>query len=154
RTLSLAGGQIPFRIVEQGLRDRDDGVRAAMVHAAADGCPGAAPLVARLAVRRRWPKAQFAALERLPALMDAVPELAEENLETLLSGVATMEPPPLDSERPALAEVARSIGLATLALELGRPGPRRLGAVRLLLMDGSPPSLLKVAALADDPIEE
>jgi HEAT repeat protein len=154
RALARAAGEVPVRIVLQGLRDPDDGVRAAMVHVAAERSPAAAPMVARLAVRRRWPQAQFAALERLPVLLDAVPELAEENLETLLSGVATMEPPPLEAERSSLAEVTRSIGMARLAIELDRPGPRRLGAVRLLLMEGSPSSLRKVAALTDDPIEE
>jgi len=154
QALGRATGELPLRVVEQGLQDPEDGVRAAMVRVAADRCPPAAPLIVRLAVRRRWPMTQFAALERLPVLLGAEPALAEVNLETLLSGVAAMEPPPMESERPALAAIARSIGNDRLAGELLRPGPRRLGAARLLLMEGDVASLHRVAELGDDPMEE
>ncbi len=154
QALGRATGELPIRVVERGLQDPEDGVRAAMVRVAADRCPPAAPLIVRLAVRRRWPMAQFAALERIPVLLGGEPALAEVNLETLLSGVAAMEPPPMDSERPALAAIARSIGHDRLAGELLRPGPRRLGAARLLLMEGDPLSLRRLAELGDDPMEE
>lgn len=154
RALTRAVADPPFTLVERALQDPDDLVRAAMVDLAAERSHRAGPLLVRLAVRRRWPMAQGAALRHLPRVLDASPAHAEENLETLLSGVAAMEPPPFESERPALAEVARAIGSDRLELELMRPGPRRLGSVRLLLMEGSARSLQRVADLSDDPVEE
>jgi HEAT repeat protein len=154
RALARAPDDPPLGLVERALQDPDDAVRAAMVEVAAARCRPASPVIVRLAVRRRWPLAQMAALRHLPEVLEAVPARAEENLETLLSGVASMEPPPLESERPALAEVARAIGSDRLMSELVQPGPRRLGSVRLLLMEGSVRSLRRVAELTDDPVEE
>jgi HEAT repeat protein len=153
--LARSRDELPWPLVEGALRDPDDAVRAAAVAAAADRCPAAAPAVVRLALRRRWPRAQAAALERLPDLLArAEPTARDQGVELLLSGLAALDPPPLESERPGLAALAQALGPELLAEDLELPGPRRLGAARLLLAEGSRESLRALAAMADDPLEE
>jgi HEAT repeat protein len=152
--LDRAPTTIPSSLVERGLRDPDDRVRAAMVRLAAQRGRPAIPLILPLALGRRWPMAQHVALEVLPEIIDEPDAVSEEDLLSLLTAMASLEPPPFGSERAAFGAIARAVGRDRLVDEVDRPHPRRLGAVRLLVAEESTHSLRHVAALSDDPLEE
>lgn len=141
-------------LLHQALKDPSDVVRAAAVRmAAARGAQYLADVVP-LAASRRWPMAQRAALELLPGLIRTNGGLWDRELSTLLLAIAQMPSPPLEGERAPFADLARAIGIGRLADSLWRPDVRRLGTVRLLLEEGSPPALGAVASLASDALEE
>jgi HEAT repeat protein len=134
-------------LVERGLRDPDDGVRAATIREAARrGYPGLQELL-ELALARSWPLAQRTALEALPALMTRLPEPGDDVLDAFLANVAALDPPPLDAERPALALVAEALGIERLSARLAGPAALARGAVRLLMAEQSPHALRLVATM-------
>jgi HEAT repeat protein len=150
--LAGATGSLPGDLVIRALTDPSDRVRAAVVRVAARLGPSAVAALIPLALQRGWPMTQQAALDALPELIGPGRRRHEE-LEVLLGGVAALEPPPLRSERPGLEVVARAVGIEWLIRELNRPDAQRLGAARLLFVEGSPASLRSLAALAEDPAE-
>jgi HEAT repeat protein len=150
--LADASGTLPTDLVERALADPSDRVRAAVVRVAARMGPSSAEAIIPLATRRGWPMTQQAALAVLPDLIGPVGPTQQE-IDVLLGGVGEMDPPPLRSERPGLEAVARAVGTARLLRELGAPGKKRLGAARLLLVEGSPESLRPLADLSEDPVE-
>ncbi|MGH2573407.1 MAG: HEAT repeat domain-containing protein [Actinomycetota bacterium] len=152
QVLARVPSRIPRGVIENGLRDPNDRVRAATVRVAAKLGGSALPSIIPLATERDWPSSQQTALSALPDLIRSDGP-GEGHLDTLLAGVAALDPPPLRFERPGLEAIARAVGVERLVRELHGPHPRRLGAARLLLLEGSPSALRPVAALADDPID-
>jgi HEAT repeat protein len=145
---ALAGAPTLSRdLVERGLRDPDDGVRAAMVREAARRGYPDLPELLDLALARSWPLAQRTALEALPLLITRLPEPDESVVDAFLVSVAALDPPPLESERPGLSQLAEAFGIERLASRLGGPPALSRGAVRLLLAERSPHSLRLVAAV-------
>lgn len=139
--------------ISRALLDPIDEVRAAAVRLAAarGGRDHLVPLGA--AAERRWPLTQEAVLETLPGLL-AADAIHEEELALLLEAVATMDSPPLGPERARFAQLARCIGAQRLIPALDLPGPKRVGAARLLLEEGSEQALRAVAERAEDPHAE
>lgn len=139
--------------VRQALQDPNDEVRAAAVGLAVvrggEHLSDLVPLVGA----RRWPLTQRAAMESLPALVRAH-DLDEDQLASLLSSVAGMDPAPDEMERAGLAEVAQTIGVGRIAPSLSTPDERRLGAVRLLRDLEEPAAYRALADLSNDPLEE
>lgn len=150
--LAAGAGPIALEVIERGLADSDDRVRAASVGVARRAGAAATRLVAPLLADRRWPLAQRAALEVLPQFLGHA--VADADLLAVLQAVARMDPPPLWSERHALASVAGAIGGVRLAVELEGDPTARLGAARLLALLADRPSRMALAALAEDPVEE
>lgn len=145
---------MPIDLMARGLQDPDDGVRAAVVRAAEKAGAVVLPLLVSTVAARRWPMAQDTALRAFPELIGLPPGLADVDLLALLSAVAAMEPPPIGHERVRFGSIARAIGRDRLLACVERPGPVRLGAVRLLIIEGSPDWIRPLAALAGDPLEE
>jgi HEAT repeat protein len=145
--------RVPATALHQALQDPTDEVRAAAVRLAAVRGPDGIPPVASLVGERRWPLTQQAALEVLPSLIRAH-GLEEPDLAAILTAVAAMETAPDETESPGFAQLAAAIGPDRLMRALALPDDRRLGAARLLLEEGSEPSLRAVAALESDPQEE
>jgi hypothetical protein len=63
--------------------------------------------------------------------------IGDANLGFLLSTVGSMESAPSGEESAAFVRLAGAIGRARLIQELDEPGPRRLGAIRLLVAERS-----------------
>ena len=142
------------RLVQQALQDPADDVRAAAVGlVAARGSHGLAAL-APLAGARRWPTTQSAVLRTLPQIVGSSGGLSDEDLSSILNGIASLESAPTAEEREPLSELARAIGVQRLVEHTTVPDDRRLGAVRLLAADGTTQSLRAVTALDADPIQE
>src|SRR5207244_9940515 len=132
--------------------DPSDRVRAAVVGlAAAAGPTGIATLIPLLA-GRRWPLAQEAVLRELPALL-AGDLPTRFDLESILSAVGSLDPPPLPSERPGLEALARRIGRERLLPDLGAAETRRVGAAWMLVLEGRTASLAAIAAMTEDEAE-
>ena len=152
---ALARSPVPpaRTLIERVLLDPDDRVRAAGVELATRrGGRAGVELLIPLLGERAWPLAGPAAVLAL-AQIAHTDGLTPEHLTRLLEHVARMDPPPLGPERPGFQELARAVGPEQLAAELsGRDAPR-LGAARLLMVEGSPSSIHSVAALANDPLE-
>lgn len=152
--LTQRAEQVEERLVEQALQDPADEVRAAAVSlVAARGSHDLASL-APLAGARRWPVTQRAVLDILPRMVASAESLSEQDLSSILNGVASLESAPSDEERTALAELARAIGVQRLVEHTTVPDDRRLGAVRLLAADGSTQALRAVTVCESDPIGE
>ncbi len=140
--------------IRQALQDPTDEVREAAVRlAAARGSRDLADLLPFVAARR-WPLSQQTALEVLPSIVGSSGGLSNDAEVTLLHAVTQMESAPLDNERRAFAELARAVGTGRLIEALSSPDNRRLGAVRLLLEEGSAAVLRALAPNVSDPIEE
>jgi HEAT repeat protein len=140
-------------LIERVLLDPDDRVRAAGVELATRrGGRAGVELLVPLVGERAWPLTQRAAVLGL-AQIARTDGLTPEHLARLLERLARMDPPPIGPERPAFQELARAIGPERLAAELSGPDDLRLGAARLLMVEGSPSSIHSVAALANDPLE-
>jgi HEAT repeat protein len=152
---ALTGAQPPprYELVQRALLDPSDSVRALAVglvaRAGAAAISGLVPLVGD----REWPLAQQAATEGLSELVRESGRLPDRDLDRLLAAVAALDPPPLPSERSALEELARAIGIDRLARELNGPDPRRLGAARLLVAEASAAALRAVSTTGDDLLE-
>src|SRR5439155_357534 len=73
--------------------------------------------------------------------------------DRLLFAVSTLDPPPLPSERHALQELARAIGVDRLVHDLHGSEANRFGAARLLSAEGSTLALRSVAGMSEDPFE-
>jgi len=150
--LAPRAADVSLGVIRQGLQDPADEVRAAAVRlAAARPVPPAeiAPLIAA----RRSPLAQAAALAALPPLVRDAGGVDDDALDALLRSAADLLPPLSEDERTALAELGRLLGPRRLTEALAHDDARRLGALRLLVAEGSPEALAAAAALHDDPDE-
>ena len=152
--LASVARMMPLRSIQSALLDPTDDVRAAAVRLAAAKPTEGTRLLLGLIGSRRWPRTQRSALEALPELLQRRGPLNEQDLDQLLAEVAAMEPPPLEEEAPLLGALARAVGIERVAQALSRRGPLRLGALRLLLADGSAAALRRVAQLSEDPLDE
>jgi HEAT repeat protein len=154
RALLPAGRRVTLRFLARALEDPDDMVRADVVAvAAARGA--AAPLLIPLSTSRAFPHTAGAARHALREAVEAG-GVSAGHRESLVSSVGAMDPPPMTRERPGLEAVARALGIDVLAASLGAGSADavRLGAARLLHLEGSPPSLAALATAVDDPSEE
>jgi HEAT repeat protein len=151
-TLTRTPARLDDHVVRQALQDPSDEVRAAAVRAAATRGIRDLPTLAPLVDARRSPETHRTVLELLPKMLGEA-QLAADTIDPLLLAVAQMQPPDED-ERPALGEIAASIGTALLIEGLTLPDARRLGAVRLLAGDRSHAVLHALAERAGDPLEE
>ena len=153
---ALAGAEPVPRpeVVRRGLLDPDDSVRAAVVTLAARAGVAAISTIVPLVADRTWPVAQHAAVEELTGFVREAGPLAEPDHDRLLAAVAALDPPPLSSEREALKDLARAIGVDRLATDLRRSGDSQIGAARLLTAEGSTAALQAVTARRDDGPEE
>jgi HEAT repeat protein len=152
-TLARAPARLDDAVVRQALQDPADEVRAAAVRAAATRGVRDLPTLAPLVDARRSPQTHRAVLELLPKILGEA-QLTAETLDPLLLAVAQMQPPPDETERAAMSEIAASIGATLLVEGLMLPDARRLGAVRLLAGDHSHAVLHALAERAGDPLEE
>jgi HEAT repeat protein len=152
-TLSRTPARMDDAVVRQALQDPNDDVRAAAVRAAAARGIRDLPTLAPLVEARRSPRTHRTVLALLPKILGEA-HLTTEAIDPLLLAVAQMQPPPDDSERGAMSEIAASIGSSLLIEGLTLPDARRLGAVRLLADDRSHVVLHALAERAGDPLEE
>jgi HEAT repeat protein len=152
-TLSRTPARLDDAILKQALHDPADQVRAAGVRAAATRGIRDLPTLAPLVDARKWPETHRTVLGLLPNILGQA-KLTAEALDPLLLAVAQMQPPPNESERDALSEIAASIGTTLLVDGLTLPDARRLGAVRLLTGDRSHAALRALAERAGDPLQE
>lgn len=143
---------VPDDVVRRALQDPVDDVRAAAVGLAAARGRRALDELVRIASDHRWPLSQRASLEVLPGLL-AAGDLADRELSALLSTVARLEPAQVPEGRARLADLARAIGVDRLIQAARHPDDRRIGAVRLLVEEGSPEALAEVAGRSSDPSE-
>ena len=144
---------VDFEVIRRALQDPTDEVRASAVRLAAAHRPPDFLELLPLAAARRWPVTQQTTLEVLPALIERE-SLDEQALDSLLFAVASMESSPVGPERDGLAAVALAVGRERLVLATALPDDRRLGAVRLLLEEGSPAALAAISERAQDPLDE
>lgn len=158
RTLAIEGlseraDEVDPARLREALEDPADPVRAAAIALAANrSAPDLSELIPFVA-ERRWPLAQRLALEVLPRLVHHV-GVSDIELSSILQNVARLASPPTPPEGERLAELARALGRDRIAEALSYADGRRLGAVCLLLADGSGPSLRLLAGLGPDPLEE
>ena len=139
-----------FELIRRALLDPDDEVRAAVVGLVIRSGEEAIASIVPLVGERAWPLAQQAAVRQLSGFVRETGRLAEPDHDGLLAAVASLDPPPLPSERRALDELARAIGSDRLIADLRRSDVSRLGAARLLVAEGSPAGLRAVTALQDE----
>jgi HEAT repeat protein len=140
-------------VVRRGLQDPTDEVRAATVRLAAAQDDPDLDLLCPMVAARRWPLTQQTALDVLPGLFHRGPA-DDRALDALLTAVASMESSPIGDERSGFGRLTRSVGIDRLIESLDLPDDRRLGAVRLLLEDGSPEALRAVSEQGRDPLDE
>jgi HEAT repeat protein len=148
--LSAVAGRLSLPLIEQALHDPSDRVRAAAVGLAVAAGESVIQAVIPLLTARRWPLAQEAALRALPEMLDRPGEPSTRSIESILTGIGSLDPPPLPSERTGLEALAHRIGREGLLPHLSGAERRRVGAAWLLFLDGSASSLTAVAALAED----
>ncbi|MBI4259574.1 MAG: HEAT repeat domain-containing protein [Actinobacteria bacterium] len=144
---------VPADRIRRTLQDPIDDVRAAAVALAAARGQELIPDLLPLVGARRWPLTQAATLGALPGLL-ADRDLPDHELTQVLATVAALESSPIHAERAGFSALAAAIGRERLIEALGLPDDRRIGAARLLLEEGSGPSLLALAGRDTDPIEE
>lgn len=151
----LSGAEnLPDDAVQRALLDPSDDVRAEAVRLAARrGGRDIASLLPLLGDRRS-PATQAAALETLPGIAAKGDPLTPGHVATAAHAVARLESPPNETERDPLTELARGIGVTGLLQLVDVADGRRLGAVRLLSLEGSTAAMRGLSALHDDPIEE
>lgn len=147
--LEPAGATVPAAVIDRALDDPDDRVRRAVVALALRRGAGALPLLVDRATDRAWPASQLAVLRALPRLVREGTPIPRDLLDRLLLGLAALDPPPLPEERPALADVARALGVDALRARFSGSERVRAGAARLMILEGSTASLEGVAAMAD-----
>ncbi|HMC37019.1 MAG TPA: HEAT repeat domain-containing protein, partial [Actinomycetota bacterium] len=99
-----------FELIRRALLDPDDEVRAAVVGLVIRSGEEAIASIVPLVGERAWPLAQQAAVRQLSGFVRETGRLAEPDHDGLLAAVASLDPPPLPSERRALDELARAIG--------------------------------------------
>jgi HEAT repeat protein len=145
--------RLSFALVQRALQDPSDRVRAAAVGLAVAAGPTAVATLIPLLTARRWPLAQEAALLGLPQVLATPRGPTQRDLESILGGIGSMDPPPLPSERPGLEALARRIGRERLLPYLSAAETRRVGATWLLFLDGTAASLSAVAAMTEDEAE-
>ena len=145
---------LPDDAVQRALLDPSDDVRSEAVRLASRrGDRDIASLLPLLGDRRS-PATQAAALETLPTIIVGGDPLKPEHVATAAHAVARLESRPNETERDPLAELARAIGVTHLLQLVDAPDGRRLGAVRLLSLEGSMAAMRGLSALHRDPIEE
>jgi HEAT repeat protein len=145
---------VPPAVIERGLSDPDDRARAAVARLAGAQGHGTVPLLLQAATSRRWPLAQEAALTALRSILGEDSPIGDQDLERFLSGVAALDPPPIEAERGAFGALARAIGIDRLADRLTGPDRMRVGAARMLWAEGGAASLRALRAVSHDPIQE
>jgi HEAT repeat protein len=150
-----AGSRVTPAFLARALEDPDDDVRAAVVAVAAARGAAVVPLLIPLAASRSYPHTAWAAQAALRRALEAG-EPTDRDREALLATLGAMDPPPMARERPGLEALARAFSIEGLAEALapGAPDPVRLGAARLLHLEGSPASVAALAAAAEDPVDE
>jgi HEAT repeat protein len=145
---------LPDDAVRRALLDPSDDVRAEAVRLAARrGARDIASLMPLLGDRRS-PATQAAALETLPRILAPGLPLNPEDVAAATEAIEKLESRPNETERDPLAELAGAIGVGRLLQLVEVPDRRRLGAVRLLSLDGSMAAMRGLSALHGDPIEE
>jgi HEAT repeat protein len=147
--LAARADKVDASAVRQTLGDPSDEVRAAAVRLSAARTARDVPEVFSLVAERQWPAAQRAALQALPRSV-SMSGIRDLELQVMLEAVAEMDSDPSPSEHAGLSALAGSVGRARLVEALDAPGPRRLGAARLLLQEGAAASLRELASFADD----
>lgn len=135
------------------LQDPEDTVRAGVVELAATRATEHVSDLAALVGLARWPRTQQTVLDALPGILEAH-GLPGEGLEALLGAVAELDPSAIGAERNAFVRIARTLGKDRLEAALASHDAVRLGAVRLLLEEGSEEALRTVARLTEDTVEE
>jgi HEAT repeat protein len=153
RTLQTRADAVPASVVRRALGDPTDEVRAEAVTLEAARSDPALIELAPIVAARRWPLTQQAAFTALPTLLQRQ-EDPRAAVDAILLAVARMESSPIDDERAGILALVRVIGRDRLIEALGTPDDRRLGATRMLLVDGSEEAMSAVARLSDDPLDE
>jgi HEAT repeat protein len=158
RLLALAAlrtaGRIEDEPLDRALNDPIDEVRASAVRLAASTGTRRIGQLVPLVGARRWPLVQQAALEVLPGMVEGIGSLAPVDVSSLCVAVAQMPSPPLERERERFGALARAVGVGVLLATVPASDHRRLGAARLLAVEGSHEALAGLASLAGDPDEE
>ena len=145
---------LPDDAVQRALLDPSDEVRSEAVRLASRrGDRDIASLLPLLGDRRS-PATQAAALKLLPTIVASGDALTPEHVATAAHAVARLESRPNETERDPLAELARAIGVTRLLQLVEVPDGRRIGAVRLLSLEGSMAAMRGLSSLHLDPIEE
>jgi len=152
--LGRAPRRVPLSLIQRGLADPDDRVRAAAARLGTSQGRAATPLLLAVASNRQWPLAQHEALRALPKLLAEPPGPRELDVERLVIGVGAMDPAPMSAEREAFGAIARAVGIARLGSRLHGLERSRLGAVRLLAIEGSSESQWLLSGLVTDPVPE
>lgn len=153
RGLAAGRHRLSLSTLAACLADPHDKVRREVVALVPADRREALRLLLPLATDRRWPMTQLAVLLSLPAILTRLQPLDPE-IGGLLAAVASLDPPPLPTERPAMAALARAVGPDVLARWLAARDIRRLGAARLLSLTGAPAAERALAGLRDDPSTE
>ena len=150
---ALLGAELPPRreAIQRALLDPSDAVRAIAVGLMARS--GTISPIVPLVGDRAWPLTQRAAMERLSEAARESGALPDTDHDRLLFAVSKLDPPPLPSERHALQELARAIGVDRLVHDLHGSEANRFGAARLLSAEGSTLALRSVAGMSEDPFE-
>jgi HEAT repeat protein len=145
--------RLDSEVVRRALADPTDEVRAAAVRLAAAAGTRLVPELVPALHARTWPLAQHAALETLPDLLRR-DGLTQDGEDLVLSGVAAMKLPLSPAEHGFLSKVMEALTPVRVVSALGRSDDVRMGAARLLLHDGSPEALRRIAGLDGDPVPE
>ena len=154
RTLGDMAGRVPIELLARALADPHDRVRAEVVLLIAGHGEHGLHLLLPLVTERRWPATQLAALAVVPRLLAAGSRLGDPQLERFLAAVGSLDPPPMNGERPGLEAMALAIGPSRLARSLSGPDGIRRGAARLVGLSRIAAALRALAAMVEDPIDE
>jgi HEAT repeat protein len=145
---------LPEAAVRRILQDPVDDVRSHAVRLAASRGGRDLVLLLPLLGDRAAPLTQAAALDVVPEAVARADPLDDDGVRAALRAVGALASAPAGHEDAALVELAKAVGTSRLVRAVDGPDDGRLGAVRLLWLEGSPSSLRALAPLVDDRSEE